>query len=295
MYNLASLAATNMSNTNPFTNHNSLEWWDKQAQKDPQNAGVLSVFGKDKVARGFRFWRECEVFKQMVPSWKEKRVLEIGCGAGRWAFWLANTAAEVIAIDFSPEMIRLAEERRVKDAINNLHFSVCPAQEYTSTQPFDLIYLSGVDQYLTDEELSRLLANCEACLAPGGTLVDRVTLSLGETLPVETRSGYQCIYRNIQDLLNLFQQSGFQFKSRRPSHEKPRLDWMTENRRLRKHVESIFKRSPALGCRLVLWITKFLNLFQPLKINSERSHDFLVFIKKCCHHHPRECLGVNEL
>ena len=272
--------SSTMSETNQFSNNHSQEWWDAQAKENPINAGVLSVFGMNRLSREFRPWRERYVFTQMVPSWKGKRVLEIGCGAGRWAFWLANEAAEVVAIDFSTEMIRLANERCVKEGRKNLIFSVCAAQDYISSTPFDLIYLSGVDQYLTDAEMISLVTHCDACLIPYGTLVDRVTISLGQTQPIEKESGYQCIYRNEHDLLKFFHDAGFECTDRRPSHEKPRLEWAARHRRMKKYLESIMKRSPALGCRLVLYITKCLDFIWPLKDEASRSHDFLVFSRR---------------
>ncbi|MFA5884036.1 MAG: class I SAM-dependent methyltransferase [Acidimicrobiia bacterium] len=39
------------------------------------------------------------------------RVLEIGCGAGPLTAWLVDHGATVTAMDVSPEMLRLAQQR----------------------------------------------------------------------------------------------------------------------------------------------------------------------------------------
>jgi ubiquinone/menaquinone biosynthesis C-methylase UbiE len=40
-----------------------------------------------------------------------RQVLEIGCGTGRFSRLLAQHTEKVLAIDLSPEMIRIAQER----------------------------------------------------------------------------------------------------------------------------------------------------------------------------------------
>src|SRR5439155_11744717 len=52
-------------------------------------------------------------------------VLDLGCGTGRHALWLAGKGADVTAVDFSPDM--LAEARRtpgaetVRFVVHDLH------------------------------------------------------------------------------------------------------------------------------------------------------------------------------
>src|SRR5687767_6102099 len=40
-----------------------------------------------------------------------RQILEIGCGTGKFSRLLAQRAEKVLAIDLSPQMIRLAQER----------------------------------------------------------------------------------------------------------------------------------------------------------------------------------------
>jgi SAM-dependent methyltransferase len=47
----------------------------------------------------------------LLPPINGKRVLDAGCGPGVYAEWLARNGAEVVGVDFSPEMVRLARER----------------------------------------------------------------------------------------------------------------------------------------------------------------------------------------
>lgn len=47
----------------------------------------------------------------LLPEVASKRVLDVGCGPGVYAEWLAEHGAEVVALDASPKMVRLARER----------------------------------------------------------------------------------------------------------------------------------------------------------------------------------------
>ncbi len=47
----------------------------------------------------------------LLPDVAGKRVLDAGCGPGRYAEWLVSHGAEVVAVDVSPKMIQLAKQR----------------------------------------------------------------------------------------------------------------------------------------------------------------------------------------
>ena len=49
-----------------------------------------------------------------IRALSPRRVLEVGCGWGELAEWIArDTGAEVVAVDLSPRMVELAQERGV--------------------------------------------------------------------------------------------------------------------------------------------------------------------------------------
>lgn len=53
----------------------------------------------------------------LLPDIAGKRVLDVGCGTGPVSAWAASNGAEVFGFDLSPRMIRLAEERRIPNAV----------------------------------------------------------------------------------------------------------------------------------------------------------------------------------
>lgn len=55
-------------------------------------------------------------------------VLDIACGNGNYSQWISDKGAKVVAIDFSPNMIELAKNRRAK-SIDMIDFKVCDAAD----------------------------------------------------------------------------------------------------------------------------------------------------------------------
>jgi 2-polyprenyl-3-methyl-5-hydroxy-6-metoxy-1,4-benzoquinol methylase len=83
-------------------------------------------------------------------------VLDIGCGAGRFTIPLAERGIQVMGIDYSPEMIRMADnyvKARTRSADKPLRIShVCAdfLSDFNSDEKFDVTLAVGVLDYLKD-------------------------------------------------------------------------------------------------------------------------------------------------
>jgi SAM-dependent methyltransferase len=97
------------------------------------------------------------------------RVLDYGSGDAIHADRVAAVAAEVTLCDAAPS-VRAAMAARFAD---NPRIKVIAPEEVTTLpdQRFDLIVTNSVAQYLTEDELTRLLALFRRLLAPDGTLI----------------------------------------------------------------------------------------------------------------------------
>jgi SAM-dependent methyltransferase len=93
-----------------------------------------------------------------------RRVLEVGCGWGELAQWVAReTGAEVVATDLSPRMVELALERGVAALVADV-------QELPFADgQFDLAIAAWMLYHVPD--LARGLDEIARVLEPGGTLV----------------------------------------------------------------------------------------------------------------------------
>ena len=93
--------------------------------------------------------------------------LEIGCGTGGFARRLAKRSQRVIALDLSPEMIRLARERSAQ--FSNIDFELADiCGRPLSAQSFDCIASVATLHHLPIEET---LLKMKAALKPGGILL----------------------------------------------------------------------------------------------------------------------------
>ncbi|HNQ24257.1 MAG TPA: class I SAM-dependent methyltransferase [Phycisphaerae bacterium] len=93
-----------------------------------------------------------------------KRVLDIGCGSGRYCVEFAQRgAAEVVGVDLSDNMIALArrEAERLQVA-DRCHFLVDDFNHYRPDEPFDVVIAMGVFDYLREPEpwVERMVGVC---------------------------------------------------------------------------------------------------------------------------------------
>jgi SAM-dependent methyltransferase len=93
-----------------------------------------------------------------------RRILEVGCGWGELAEWIAReTGADVVAIDLSPRMVELASERGIDASVADVQ--QLPFADTT----FDVVVAAWMLYHVPD--LDRGLAEIARVLRPGGTLV----------------------------------------------------------------------------------------------------------------------------
>lgn len=95
------------------------------------------------------------------------RALDLGCGAGRNALYLAAAGFEVDAVDLSPTAIAWARERAGSAGIR---FVRGDAFALGLTGPYDLVYDSGCFHHLPPHRRISFLGLLDRVLAPGGHL-----------------------------------------------------------------------------------------------------------------------------
>ncbi len=103
---------------------------------------------------------------KQLPSHCEN-VLDIGCGIGTFSRLLAKRAVRVVAIDLSPNMIKVAKQRSTQ--YPNIDFQVADILKWEfPTEQFDAIVSIATVHHLP---LPLLLPNLKTALKPGGQLV----------------------------------------------------------------------------------------------------------------------------
>jgi len=103
---------------------------------------------------------------QMLGDLKDKRVLELGSGAGEGAVFMAKAGADVTATDLSPGMLEVVKKVA---ALHNVtvNTKVCSAEELTgfANDSFDIVYAANLLHHV---DIARCLDEVRRVLKPGG-------------------------------------------------------------------------------------------------------------------------------
>ena len=99
-------------------------------------------------------------------AWRDRDVLEGGCGIGTDGEQFARAGARYTGIDFSPTALQLARERFAREGLSG-EFVVGSLTELPfADASFDLVYSMGVIHHIPDTE--RVVAEFHRVLRPGG-------------------------------------------------------------------------------------------------------------------------------
>ncbi len=107
-----------------------------------------------------------KLFSMLPPPNIGARALDVGCGAGRWCRFLKEKGYYTIGIDLQPELLEL-NRRRYKD----IEFVLSSIQDYTATEPFDLISIVTVLQHIPFEEQDKVISKMRKLLKTCGYVI----------------------------------------------------------------------------------------------------------------------------
>ncbi|MDI6808602.1 MAG: class I SAM-dependent methyltransferase [Candidatus Eisenbacteria bacterium] len=112
--------------------------------------------------------REC--YEELIFSeCSGKNVLEYGCGAGSYAFPLANRGASVVGIDISKEAIEIASSRAKEEGLDKVVFAVMDAEATQfEDNSFDMVCGTAILHHL---RVDRALNEIVRVLKPEGKAV----------------------------------------------------------------------------------------------------------------------------
>ena len=109
-----------------------------------------------------------EILVDQVKRLTPGRALDIGCGTGGNAMWLAKQGWQVTAVDYSAVAIEKGK-RIAADRGANVEFVVADASQYQPQGHYDLITCFYIQ--LFPKERANMLTRMSKALAPGGTFL----------------------------------------------------------------------------------------------------------------------------
>jgi len=116
----------------------------------------------------------------LIPDADGKRVLDAGCGAGRYTEWLLDRGAGVVGVDASEAMLDQAADR-VGDRAALYQRDLADPLGFAGDDAFDGVVSALALDYVADWQAT--FAEFERLLAPGGFLVFSVRHPVDEFDP----------------------------------------------------------------------------------------------------------------
>jgi SAM-dependent methyltransferase len=109
----------------------------------------------------FKDW----IYPVTLDDFKNKDVLEAGCGGGQHTSFIAPNAKRITAVDLNT--VNIAQQRNIE--FNNINFIEADIAEMDLGKQFDIVFCVGVIHHTSDPE--KTVKNLKKHLKSGGTLI----------------------------------------------------------------------------------------------------------------------------
>ena len=140
-------------------------WWDKNGSMKILHSmhETRMLFIKERIKNRFNNFKD---FKSIM---KKKTILDLGCGGGLLSEDLSSYGANIIAVDSSKELIKIAKERAFKNKIKIDYRNTTIQKLAEKKIKFDIIISLEVIEHVKDYRI--FLNNIFKCLNTNGILI----------------------------------------------------------------------------------------------------------------------------
>lgn len=128
---------------------------------------VITAYNQQASSRNsseIEIWKEKERahFLALLQEEGKQTLLEIGAGHGRDSLFFQNQGVDVAAIDLSPAMVALCQQKGISTQVMDMTALAFPSQS------FDAVYALNSFLHLSKQEFPAVLENVHRVLQSGG-------------------------------------------------------------------------------------------------------------------------------
>lgn len=152
-----------------------------------------------------------------LPDVAGMSVLDLGAGVGQWSFRFAERGARrVLAVEYAEGLAEVGQAESVRRHLQQVEFLVASAEDFDTTETFDLLYISGLFVYLNDEQAACLLDRLMRFLRPGALLMIRDGTGVDVRHEIDDRfsehlgENYSATYRTCEHFVEEITARGFE-------------------------------------------------------------------------------------
>ena len=200
-------------------NNSTKEFWENRANNINNLQTVLLGSDKTGIEQNTRNEHEKLIVESGVKQIQNPRILDIGCGIGRWAENLINQFDSYTGVDFSEGFIDYASKKfSDNENIKFYNNSILNLDKEILDSNFNFIICTGVLMYVNDTNLSKFFKTLKqmtnTCniqniyIQESISIMDnRLTLNQFESKDLKTN--YNAIYRTKQEYEEYFKTNKF--------------------------------------------------------------------------------------
>jgi SAM-dependent methyltransferase len=168
-----------------------------------EDVAVAMLYGDREVALR-RSRDEIGLIGPLLGVDSSTTVIDLGCGAGRWAEYLMGRVQNYVGVDPDANLTYAASRRLSADNVSFLHTDQRPVSNIVRGMRFHVALLAGIVHYLDDDELAEML-NDLLSIVPGGLVYIRGPFARSERLTLVDEwsdnlgTKYSAIYRSLSE------------------------------------------------------------------------------------------------
>ena len=195
--------------------NNVQNFYDKRAEnlnnENPYSTVLLSDHSPELIEEQIKIEKDFIFTRLSVQS--DSRVLDIGCGIGRWAEKVIPICDFYYGIDFSQNMVNTAKQRVAHFGQTNYKFDRMSFQDLISNEQsdkFDRIIISGILVYICDNDIKECIKNLPVFLKDKCKIFIWEPCGVGQRLTLKNfyseslNDEYNVIYRTKEEYSKLF-------------------------------------------------------------------------------------------